>query len=146
MNVWHRPLWKACITSDILSRQFVNCAFVVLFCTRNIYCISVHPGRGIPPLRLFLRFLPSFFPCSLFPFFSFFSLNKTCFSSVELSVSRQRMPFTVQFVKAHWGDVIVISGCVDKSDLTLWYSHNKAQQWVYINNKWRFWGGCLLCW
>ena len=25
------------------------CDFVVLFCTSNIYCLSVHPGRGIPP-------------------------------------------------------------------------------------------------
>ena len=35
--------------------------FVALFCTRDIYCMSVRPGRGIPPLWLFLRFLPLFF-------------------------------------------------------------------------------------
>ena len=29
-------------------------------CTCNIYCTSVHPGRGIHPLWLFLRFLPHF--------------------------------------------------------------------------------------
>ena len=40
--------------------------FVALFCTRDIYCMSVHPGRGIPPLWLFLRFPPLFF---LFCFF-----------------------------------------------------------------------------
>ena len=33
------------------------------FCTSNIYCMSVCPGRGILPLWLFLRFLPSFLPC-----------------------------------------------------------------------------------
>ena len=36
----------------------VLCNFVVLFCARNIHCMSVSPGRGILPLRLFLRFLP----------------------------------------------------------------------------------------
>ena len=27
-----------------------------LFCTCNIFCMSVHPGRGIPPLWVFLKF------------------------------------------------------------------------------------------
>lgn len=40
----------------------VYCDFVDLLCTCDIYCTSVRPGRGIPPLRLFLRFLPLFFP------------------------------------------------------------------------------------
>ena len=35
--------------------------FVALFCTRDIYCTSVCPGRGIPTLWLFLRFLLLFF-------------------------------------------------------------------------------------
>ena len=43
---------------DILSMQLVNWDFVILFCTCNIYFTSVHAGRGIPPLWLFLRFLP----------------------------------------------------------------------------------------
>ncbi len=35
--------------------------FVDLFCTHDIYCKSVRPGRGIPPLLVLLRFLPFFF-------------------------------------------------------------------------------------
>ena len=47
------------IVSDIMSMQIVNGDFVVLFYLCNIYCVSVDPGRGIPPLWLFLRVLPS---------------------------------------------------------------------------------------
>ena len=41
-----------------------NCTICLcwLFCTCDIHCTSVRPGRGIPPLWLFLRFLPHFFP------------------------------------------------------------------------------------
>ena len=39
-----------------------NFDFIVLFCTCDIYCMSVHPGRGIPPLRLFLGSLHLFSP------------------------------------------------------------------------------------
>ena len=42
-------------------RCFVD--LVALFCTCDIYCMSVRPGRWIPPLWLSLRFLPVFFPC-----------------------------------------------------------------------------------
>ena len=49
----------------ICIRHSVNVTYKLfcktLFCTRDIYCMSVRPGRGIPPLRLFLRCLPSFF-------------------------------------------------------------------------------------
>ena len=50
-----------------LSMQFVNCDFAVVSYTCDIYCTSVHPGKGIPSLWLFLVFLPSFIPvkCSL---------------------------------------------------------------------------------
>lgn len=40
--------------------QFVNCDFVDLSCTCDIYCMLVCPGRGITPLWLFLWFFPSF--------------------------------------------------------------------------------------
>lgn len=33
--------------TDILSMRLVNCDFVVLFCTGDIYCTSVRPARGI---------------------------------------------------------------------------------------------------
>ncbi len=45
-----------------------------LFCTHKIYCMTVRPGRGIPPLLLFLRFLLSFFPVKGF-FGGSFSLS-----------------------------------------------------------------------
>ena len=59
------------LTLDILSKQLVICD------------MSARPGRGIPPLWLFLRFLPSFF---FFP--------PPCFSSLG-----SRMSFTVHIVK-----------------------------------------------
>lgn len=40
---------------------FVKWFYVRLFCTHDIYPMSVRPGRGIPPLLVVLRFLP-FFP------------------------------------------------------------------------------------
>ena len=47
--------------TDILSINVINCGFVVLVCTCDIYCMSVCPGRGISPLWLILRFLPSIY-------------------------------------------------------------------------------------
>ena len=47
--------------SDTLSMQLVNCDFVALFCTYGISRTSARPGRGIPPLWLFLSFLLSLF-------------------------------------------------------------------------------------
>ena len=58
----------------------VNCDFVVLVSTFEMYCLSVHPGRGIPPMWLFPRFHPSFF---LHVTFFFFSLNMACFFLLE---------------------------------------------------------------
>ena len=50
------------VYENILAMQLVNCDFVVLFCTCNIFCMSVRSGRGIPLLWLFLRFPPFLFP------------------------------------------------------------------------------------
>lgn len=44
--------------ADILSMRFVTYDFVVLFVQATSF---LHPGTGIPPLWLFLRFPPSFF-------------------------------------------------------------------------------------
>ena len=42
---------------------------LLYFCAHDIYCMSVRPGREIPLLWLFIRFLPLFF----------FNLLKGCF-------------------------------------------------------------------
>ena len=48
---------------------FVNSVVVVLSCTHDIYCMMMaHPGRGTPPLWLFLRLLPFFSPRQRFFF------------------------------------------------------------------------------
>ena len=85
---WHFT-YIIIFVSDILSVQLVNCDFVVVFCTCDIYCMSTGTGKGIPPLWLFLRFLPSLFhPSKSFFFFSqygkFFpdsNQNRGCCSS-----------------------------------------------------------------
>ena len=71
--------------SDILSIKFVNC--VAVFWTCNIYCVSVRPGRGIPPLLLVLRFPRSCYSRveRLF-FFCFIFSNMANYSSLELRV------------------------------------------------------------
>ena len=57
--------------------------FVALFCTCDSYFMSVCPERRIPPLWLFLRFLPLFFyPVKRI----FFSINMASFSSLKLRV------------------------------------------------------------
>ena len=83
-----------CIRYTVTSMQFVNCDYVVLFCTFDIYCMSVRPGRGIPPLWLFLRFLPFlfFFPvkrfffsiCEVFPHSDRGSKDRGCRSLYRL--------------------------------------------------------------
>ena len=96
--------------SDILSMQLVNGDFVVLFCTCNIYGMSVNPAGGILPLWLFLRFLP---PSLLFffPVKSFFSPHQ----HGKLFLTRIKGPRAEDVIhctdcKAHWGDVIVVFG------------------------------------
>ncbi len=49
---WCDFLWKHLFAHVFL---FI-CLFVGLFCAHGIYCMSVCPGRGIPPL--FLPFFP----------------------------------------------------------------------------------------
>ena len=58
--------------TDILSINVINCGFVVLVCTCDIYCMSVCPGRGISPLWLILRFLPSIYFWVSFQYGKFF--------------------------------------------------------------------------
>ena len=75
--------------------------FFALFCTPDINCMSVHPGRGIPPLWLFLRFLPLFF----------FTLLKGSFFQVFFTrIEGLRTEDVVHCTKckAHWGNVIYI--------------------------------------
>ena len=71
----------------------VNCDFVVLVSTFEMYCLSVHPGRGIPPMWLFPRFHPSFFLHVTF----FFSLS--IWHVFSYSKRGQRMSFAVHFVR-----------------------------------------------
>lgn len=70
---------------------------VLLICsvTREIYCMSVRPGKGILPLWLLLRFLP----------FLFFFVRGS-FSLIKLSVTGD--VFYCTDCKAHGGNVIVI--------------------------------------
>ena len=49
------------LVSYFLSIKLVNFDFVVLFCTCDLYCMSVRPGSGILLLWLCLKFLASFF-------------------------------------------------------------------------------------
>lgn len=48
--------------TTLISHLLCSHCHVVVLCTYDIYCMSVHPRERIPPLRLFLRFL-IFFPC-----------------------------------------------------------------------------------
>ena len=66
--------------------------FVVLFCTCGIYWMYVRPGRGIPPLWLFL--------------------SKCFFTLVE--GLRTKAVLHCTDCKTHWGEVIVILGFVNK--------------------------------
>ena len=61
-------LWKYKTSAPtiVMGNGFV--LVFVLSCTYNLYCMSAHPGRGIPPLWLFLRFPPSFFVPSVWTF------------------------------------------------------------------------------
>ena len=68
--------------------------FVVLFCTWNIYCMLVRPGREIPPLWLFPWFLPSTHPPTERVFSQY---GKILLTQVE--GPRERVSFTVQFVE-----------------------------------------------
>lgn len=45
---------KLIAESDVLSMQLVHCDFIVLFCTGDIYCVSVRLGEGSSNI---------FFPC-----------------------------------------------------------------------------------
>ncbi len=54
------PIKKNRLALTIAAVVYIVILFDLL-CTRDIYCTSVRPGRGIPPLRLFLMFLPLFF-------------------------------------------------------------------------------------
>ena len=70
---------------------------VAPFSTRNICCMSVCPGGGIPPLWLFIRFLLLFF---FYPVKRVsFSPSTWSFSSLKWRSLGQRMLFTVQIVK-----------------------------------------------
>ena len=90
-----------------------NFNFAALVCTCDTYCMSVSPGRGIPPLWIFLRFPPSFFP----PLFKvFFFLSQYCKCFLTRTEGLRRMSFTEQIVKPT-ETVIVILGYIDKIDL-----------------------------
>lgn len=79
----------------------IHISLVVLFCARSIYCTSVHPGREVPPLFLFLR-IP--------PFFFFFFLLQGVFDVWGVSPpSNWRIAHRTD-CKAHGGNVILRRG------------------------------------
>ena len=80
---------------------------VVLFCTCNIYRMSVRLRRGDPPLWLFLRFL-------------FFPVKRVFFLTWNESLRTEDVLYCTD-CKAHWGNVIVILGYMNKTDLN-WLS------------------------
>ena len=84
--------------------------------TCYIYCMSVHPGRGIPPLWLFLRFPPSFFT----PLFKVFFSHYGKFFITRIEGLKTQDVIHCTDCKAHWGNVIVILGCIDQIDL-IWF-------------------------
>ena len=91
--------------------------FFALFCTCDICCMSVCPGRGIPPLWLFLRFLPSFFyPVKRVIFFH----QHGKFFLTQIQGLRTEDVVHCTDCKAHWLNVIVILGYINKFDL-IWY-------------------------
>ncbi len=62
MFSWVHPL-HFCFTVNILLSNCIRCDFVSdFFCTLDIYCMSVHPGRGIPHQVLFLMVSSIFSP------------------------------------------------------------------------------------
>ena len=70
---------------------FVNSVVVVLSCTHDIYCMMMaHPGRGTPPLWLFLRLLPFFFPASkvFFPHSNRGSKDRGCCCTILYFANR----------------------------------------------------------
>ncbi len=59
-------LFTFVLQSTFLSSNCIHCdivVFVFFFCTLDIYCMSVHPGRGNPPLLLSLMVSSIFFLC-----------------------------------------------------------------------------------
>lgn len=66
------------IRSDILSMQIVNCDFVVLSCTCDIYCMTVCPGRRSSSSWGFLHLIV--------PLWKGFFSQYSKFSSVESRV------------------------------------------------------------
>ena len=60
LGLLSRPAGSAHFTYKLLSQIAVD-DFVVLFCACSIYCMSVCPGRGIPPLWLFFPTIKSVF-------------------------------------------------------------------------------------
>lgn len=62
--------WFSVVNPDLRKCCHSDCPklhiyYVAVFCTQNYYCVSVHPGRGIPSLLLFLK---NFFPLKGFFF------------------------------------------------------------------------------
>ena len=74
--------------------------YVVTLCTRH--CTSVHPGRGIPPLPLFLRFLPFFLPVKRVFLWLSFSL-----ADVRVALSRTEGVVSCTDCKAPRGKFVI---------------------------------------
>lgn len=60
------PVGKKLMSGSVVKVRVYG--YILLFC--SVHMASVCPGRGISPLWLFLRFLPSFFLFNRFRFFS----------------------------------------------------------------------------
>ena len=107
--------------------------FFALFCTCDICCMSVCPGRGIPPLWLFLRFLPSFFyPVKRVIFFH----QHGKFFLTQIQGLRTEDVVHCTDCKAHWFNVIVILGYINKFDLIYILNYKMSRSAHLSHNYW----------
>ena len=100
-------LRKLFIISAILSVQFANCYFVVLFCTWDICCMSVCPGRGILICSSSWGFFHLVFPVKWVLLF-FLNMENNFLTWIEVLRTEDVILFTG--CKAHWGNVTMIWG------------------------------------
>ena len=97
----------------------------VPFCMWSIYYMSVRPGRGIPPLWLFLRFLPSLFLG--------FLTGLTQYGKFLLTRNeglRTKDVVLCTHCKALWHDVTV--GCINK----MYWSPEYEETFIVLELNW----------
>ena len=105
---------KTCIrfSVDVTCKLWI----VAIFCTHNIYCMSVCPGRVIPTLWLFLRFLPFVF----FLLKGFFFHQNVKFFLTQIEGLRTEYVVYCTDCKAHWDNVIVILSKIKSNQFYLY--------------------------